>query len=89
MNPVTTNLLLQKRDEEVDAEHGVLHNLILLHVDVPDRDAKTQHLLQLEFDGRSDLEDFSGEILRVGDGSGEFAGFRKTRTEKTVCQLCQ
>ena len=78
-----THLLLQQRDEEVDGQHGVLHNLVFLHVDVADGDSETQDLFQLEFDGRLDLVSLSCEVLRVGDGCREFACFGKTGAEQT------
>ena len=68
-----THLLLEQGDEEVDAQHHVLHDLVLLHVDVADGDTEAEHLLELELDRRADLVDLAGEILVVSDRRGEFA----------------
>lgn len=76
-------LLLQERDQEVNGKHDVLHNLVLGHVDVTDGNTKTENLLELELDGRSDVVDLSGEILRVRDGGGELARLGETGTEQT------
>lgn len=78
-----TRLLLEQRDQEVDGQHGVGHDLVLLHVDVTDSDGETEHLLQLEFDGRSNLVDLLGQVLTVGNRGGELAGFRETGTQET------
>jgi len=76
-------LLLQQRDQEVDRQHGVGHDLVLGHVDVANGDTKTQDLLELELDGRSNFVDLLGEVLRVGDGGGEFSSLGETGTKKT------
>jgi len=81
--PDVLPLLLEQRDQEVDGQHGVGHDLVLLHVDVTDGDGETEHLLQLEFDGRSDLVDLLGQVLAVGYRGGELAGFGKTGTQET------
>lgn len=67
--------LLEKRDEVVDGQHDVTDQLILGHVDVADSDTHAENLLELELDGGLDLGDLVGEILRVGDGGGELAGY--------------
>lgn len=79
-----THLLLEKRDQEVDRQHGVLHDVVLGHVDVADGDTETEDLLQLELDGRLDLDDLSVEVLTVRDGGGELSGLGETRTQETV-----
>ena len=81
-----TYLLLEKRDQEVDGQHGVLHDVVFGHVDVTDSDTETEDLLQLELDGGLDFGDLSGEILRVRDGGGELSGLGETRTQESVCQ---
>lgn len=78
-----THLLLQEGDQEVDGEHDVLHNLVLGHVDVTDGNTKTENLLELELDSRSDVVDLSSEILRVRDGGRELARLGETGTEQT------
>lgn len=69
-------LLLQQRDQEIDRQHDVRHDLVLLHVDVTDGDSQTQDLSELKFDGRSDFVDFLGKIVTVRNGSGELSGYR-------------
>lgn len=66
--------LLQERDKVVDGQHDVSDQLILGHVHIANSDTHAEHLLQLELDGRLDLGDLAGEIVGVGDGSGELAG---------------
>lgn len=68
-------VLLEKRDEEVDAQHHVAEHLILSHLDVANSDTQAEDLLQLELDGRTDLSDLVAEVLSVGDGSGELSGW--------------
>jgi len=48
-------VLLQQRDEEVDAQHHVTQDLVVSHLDVADGNAEAQHLLELELDRRADL----------------------------------
>jgi hypothetical protein len=79
----STYLLLEQRDQEVDGQHDVLDNLVLLHVDVSDGDTETKNLLKLELDGGSDFVDLSGKVLGVGDRGREFTGLGKTGTEET------
>lgn len=65
--------LLQQGDQEVDGQHGVGDNLVLVHVDVTDGTSETKDLLQLELDGGPDLDELLGEVVRVGDGGGELS----------------
>jgi hypothetical protein len=76
-------LLLEKRDQEVDGQHGVLHDVVFGHVNVTDGDTETEDLLQLELDGRLDFGDLSGEVLGVGNGGGELSSLGKTGTQET------
>lgn len=76
-------LLLEEGDEEVDGQHGVGHNLVLVHVDVTDGDSETEDLLKLELDGALDLGDLLAEVVRVGDGGGELTGLGETGAEQT------
>ena len=76
-------LLLEERDQEVDGQHGVGDNLVLVHVDVTDGTSETKDLLQLELDGALDFGDLSGEILRVRDGGGEFTSLGETGTQES------
>ena len=78
-------LLLEERDQEVDGQHGVLHDVVFRHVDVSDSDTETEDLLQLELDGGLDFGDLSCEILRVGDRGGELSSLGETRTQESGC----
>lgn len=78
-----THLFLQKRDQEVDGQHGILHDLVLVHVDVTNGNTEAKDLLELELDGRSDLVDFSAQVFSVGDGGREFASLGETGAEQT------
>ena len=40
-NKGSTYLLLEKRDQEVDGQHGVLHDVVFGHVNVTDSDTET------------------------------------------------
>lgn len=71
--------LLQQGDQEVDGQHGVGDNLVLVHVDVTDGTSETKDLLQLELDGGPDLDELLGEVVRVGDGGGELSSCRRIR----------
>lgn len=76
-------LLLEKRDEEVDGQHGVLHDLVLLHVDVANGNGETENLLELELDGRLDVGDLAGKVVRVRDGGRELSCLGETGAEET------
>ena len=65
--------LLQQGDQEVDGQHGVGDNLVLVHVDVTNGTSETKDLLQLELDGGPDLDELLGEVVRVRDGGGELS----------------
>ena len=48
-----------------------------------DSDTKTEDLLQLELDGRTDLSELVGEVLCVSDWGWEFASFGETGPKQT------
>jgi hypothetical protein len=73
--------LLQQGDQEVDGQHGVGDNLVLVHVDVTNGTSETKDLLQLELDGGPDLDELLGEVVRVRDGGGELSSY-KARGER-------
>lgn len=76
-------VLLQERDQEVDAHHDVGDDLVFRHANVADSDRETEHLLQLEFDGGTDFVGLFRDVIRVRDGRGEFADLGETRTQET------
>lgn len=76
-------VLLEEGDEEVDAQHGVGSQLVLVHLGVADGGGEAQHLLELELDGALDLGDLLGEVLRVRHRRGELAGLVEPGAEQT------
>jgi len=66
-------VLLEKRDQEVDSQHGVRKDIFTGHLDMAHSDSQTEHLLQLELDGGSYIGDLVSEILGVRDGSRELS----------------
>lgn len=75
--------LLKKRDEVVDGQHDVTDQLVLSHANVANSDTHAENLLQLELDGGLDFVHLVGEVLSVGDGSGELSSLGETRSEET------
>jgi len=76
-------VLFEERDEEVDTEHDVSEDLVVVHLDVTNSDTQAKDLLELELDGRTDLSNLVGEVLRVGYGGRELAGLGETGTKET------
>jgi len=76
-------VLLEQRDQEVDGQHNVGDNLVLVHVNVADSDTHAQDLLELELDGGLDFVDLVGKIFGVGDGGREFTSLGETWTQKS------
>lgn len=66
--------LLQQTDQVVDSQHDVRDQFILRHSNIANCDTKTQHLLELKFDGGLDFGYFLGEVFVMGDGCRKFAG---------------
>jgi hypothetical protein len=67
--------LLQQRHEVVDGKHDIGNELLLCHANISDSDTHAEHLLELELDGRLDFGDLRAQVIRVGDGSWEFASW--------------
>ena len=76
-------ILLQQRNKEVDAERDVRDQLILGHVDVPDRDSQTKNLLHLELDGCLHFLDLSSHGLAVSQHRWKLSSFVQTWTDDT------
>ena len=68
---------------ETLTKHHVTQDLVLGHLNVADGDTQAKHFLQLELDRRTDLGEFVGQILGVGDGSRELSGLGETWSEET------
>jgi len=68
-------VFLEEGYEEVDTQHDVTQNLIIVHLDVPNSNAEAEDLLELEFDGGADFGEFVAEVFGVSDWGWEFAGF--------------
>ena len=75
--------LLEQRDKVVDGQHEVGNELVLGEVDVADGDTETQHLLELEHDGRANLSELGAEVLGVRHGGGELARLGEAGSEQT------
>ena len=71
--------LLQERNQVVDGQHDVSHQLLLGHADVANGNTHAQDLLELKLDGRLDLSDLGAQVIRVRDRGRELAGYRQTR----------
>ena len=82
-------VLLEERDEEVDAQHDVSKHLILSHLDVADGDTQAEDLLELELDRGANLDDLVVKVLRVRDGGGEFAGCRRAIFKTAAPELAR
>lgn len=76
-------VLLEQRDQKVDAHHDVGQELVLAHLHVAHSDTQAEDLFELELDGGTEFLDFLVDVVRVGDGGGELAGLGETGTEKT------
>jgi len=76
-------VLLEERNEEVDAQHDVAKNLIIIHLDVADGNTQAEDLLELELDGGAYFGDLAVEVLRVGNRSREFSSLGETGTKET------
>jgi hypothetical protein len=57
--------------------------MVLSHANVPDRNAQTKHLLELELYSALHISNLLGEILTVGHGGGELSGLGQTGAEET------
>jgi len=66
-------VLLEQGDEEVDAEHDVSEDLVVVHVDVADGNTQAENLLELELDSRLDIRQLSGKIFVMRNWGWEFA----------------
>jgi hypothetical protein len=76
-------VLLEERDQEVDGQHDVTKNLVIVHLNVADSDTQAENLLELELDGGANLSELVAEVFAVRDGGGEFASLRETGTKET------
>ena len=80
--PNVVPVLLQQRGQEVDGQGDVLSLFFLGHVQISYSHSQTQHLLQLELDGRHGVVDLFHHIF-VGSHSGrEFVDFCEGRAYK-------
>ena len=60
----------------VRTQHDVAKDLVLGHLNMADGDTQAENLLELELDGGADLGELVVQVLRVGDGRGELAGWK-------------
>lgn len=66
--------LLQQRHQVVDGKHDVRNKLVFRHIHIAHSHTHTEHLLQLELDGRLDFGNLLRQIFAVRDWGGELAG---------------
>jgi len=76
-------ILLQERNEEINAQHDIGENLVVVHFNMANSDAQAEDLLELEFDSGAYFRKLVREIFSVRDGSREFSSLGKTGTQKT------
>jgi len=58
---------------EQRTKHDISKDLLVGHLDMADSDTQTENLLQLELDGRADLNELVVQVLGVGDRGGELS----------------
>jgi len=80
-------VLLEERDKEVDREHDVRENLVIVHVDMANGDTQAENLLELELDGGADLSELVAQVLAVRDGGGELAGWREGKQMQALMKM--
>jgi len=76
-------VLLEERNQEIDAQVQVLNELIIRHTNITDSNIKTKDLLHLEFDCGLDIINFTKHIILMSQHSWEFTSFVQTWTQKT------
>jgi len=76
-------VLLQEGDQEVECHHGVVADLVLVHLSVSDASTEAQNLLQLELDGGLELKNLLGEVIGLGDGSWELTSTVHVGSDQT------
>jgi len=76
-------VLLEQGNEEVDAQHDVSENLVVVHLDMANSNTQAQNLLKLELDGRAHLSQLVREVLGVRDGGRELSSLGETGTKET------
>lgn len=76
-------MLLEQRDQEVDGQVDVLHQLVFVHVEVSNGNAQAEHLLHLEFDGALKVGHLLVDVVAMSEQGGEFASLVQTRSQQT------
>jgi len=71
-------VLLQQRDQEVHCQMDVLSKLLLVHIDMANRNIETQNLLHLEFDGWFQVHYLGLQVICVGDKGWKFASLQNS-----------
>jgi hypothetical protein len=70
-------------------QHDVAEDLVVRHLDVADGDAEAEDLLELELDGRTDLDQLVVQVLGVRDRRRELAGCEQSeRSIKSGWEEC-
>jgi len=76
-------VLFEEGNQEVDTEHDVGEDLVVVHVNMTDSDTQAQDLLELELDGGAHLVELVGEVLVVGHWGRELASLGETGPKET------
>ena len=76
-------VLLQERDEEVDAQVQVGDDLVVGHVHVADRDGEAKDLLHLELDGGLDVVHLANHVVLVSQHGGKLTRLVQTGPQET------
>lgn len=64
-------------------QHNISENLVFGHLDVADGNTQAEDLLQLEFDGRFDLDELVAQVFTMRDGSGELPSWGQRQNNLT------
>ena len=76
-------VLLQERDEEVNAQVQVGDDLVIGHVHVADRDGEAEDLLHLELDGGLDVVHLTDHVVLVSQHGGKLTRLVQTGSQET------
>merc|ERR1712066_519694 len=76
-------LLLEERDQEIDAHVDVLDQLVVVHVDIADSDGQAEDLLHLELDGGLHLADLSVHVVASRQDGWELTGLVQTWSQQS------
>merc|ERR1711941_263573 len=76
-------LLLEERNQEVDAHVDVLDQLIVVHGHITDGNSQAQHLFHLELDGGLHLANFSDHVVTSAQNTWELTRLVQTWSQQS------